>query len=132
MRKRFAVASFLVVLFLLVGMVDVFAGTTRGLHVERIDVYGLQSGSPNLVRARVYVRSEYNKAVKGVSVSVLLTAPGEVEWKSATTDYHGRASFTMQSNYEGLWVVCVQNLAKAHYEYQWWNNHDLCDSVWYP
>jgi hypothetical protein len=48
------------------------------------------------------------------------------------TDRQGKASWVLQADYSGAWTICVTNVSKVGYVYEWWKNQALCDTILYP
>ena len=111
--------------------VTIAAGSAETVHVQSIKMkYSERGGNGYMVTAYVKIVDEDNQAVGGATVDALWTLPNNSEQaQDSDTTSSGTARFTVKSNFEGTYEICVTDVNKEGYVYDPDQNVKTCATL---
>ena len=111
--------------------VTIAAGSAETIHVQSIKMrYSERGGNGYMVTAYVKIVDEGNQAVGGATVDALWTLPNNSEQdQDSDTTSSGTARFTVKSNFEGSYEICVTDVVKEGYAYDPGQNVKTCATL---
>ncbi len=138
MKKRVVLVTIVALLSLVLGAGAVTAQEAEPqalpkLHVSQITLTGRPIQGGNQVWGGVWIQDDQGNPAPDAMVFVHAWKPIKIPvFGVHVTKPDGRAAWTMNSQYQGWWTLCVVGVVKWGYVYDPASNNNTCEEIFYP